>query len=99
MPSTQRRRGPISGPMMSVSVAAPARRRGPAAATTAALAAVLVLFGSAGLRADDPDALWNIVHGRCVPNLQTSGDPEPCAMVAFGDGIRQGYAVLKDLRG
>lgn len=47
----------------------------------------------------NPDALWDIVHGACVPNMQAHGDPAPCAMVALQDGIGRGYAALKDLRG
>jgi len=43
----------------------------------------------------DPDALWRIVHGECVPNLQQHGDPAPCAAVDLADGS----AVLKDLVG
>ncbi len=43
-------------------------------------------------RAADPDALWKIVHGRCVPDA-TAGDPAPCAEVAAD------WAVLKDIVG
>ncbi len=43
----------------------------------------------------DPDALWKIVHGQCVPNQQSTGNPAPCAEV----NLAVGYAVLKDLRG
>jgi len=47
----------------------------------------------------DPDALWKIVHGRCVPDQQQHGDPAPCALVALEAGEQQGYAVLKDRNG
>lgn len=47
----------------------------------------------------DPDALWKIVHGRCVQDQQQHGDPAPCALVAFDAGEQQGYAVLKDRNG
>ncbi len=47
----------------------------------------------------DPDALWKIVHGRCVPDQQQHGDPAPCALVALEAGEPQGYAVLKDRNG
>src|ERR1700758_5484462 len=42
----------------------------------------------------DPDALWTIVHDRCVPDQQQYGDPAPCAWVNLN-----GYAVLKDIAG
>ena len=43
-------------------------------------------------RAADPDALWKIVHGRCVPGA-AAGNPAPCAAVTAD------WAVLKDLVG
>jgi CDP-diacylglycerol pyrophosphatase len=60
--------------------------------------AVLVLvvassfLGIGGAQAD-PNALWDIVHNRCVPDQQQQGDPAPCALV------EPDYAVLKDLVG
>jgi CDP-diacylglycerol pyrophosphatase len=45
--------------------------------------------------ADDPDALWNIVGGQCVPNQQAKHDPSPCLAVDLAGG----YAVLKDQSG
>jgi CDP-diacylglycerol pyrophosphatase len=50
-------------------------------------------------QAYDPNALWKIVNGHCVPNQQAHGDPKPCAAVNLNDGVQQGYAVLKDLHG
>ncbi len=47
----------------------------------------------------DPNALWDIVHGQCVPNERQHGDPKPCAEVDLKSGIAIGYAVLKDIRG
>ena len=60
---------------------------------TAGLACLagLALVGSVA-RAADPDALWKIVHGRCVPNAQ-SGGPAPCQEVTTE------WAVLKDING
>jgi CDP-diacylglycerol pyrophosphatase len=58
-----------------------------------AAAAVLALVASA--RAGDPDALWKIVHDRCVPDQTAHGDPAPCAHVSV-DG---GFVVLKDRAG
>ncbi len=47
----------------------------------------------------DPNALWNIVHGQCVPNEQQHADPKPCAEVDLESGLTGGFAVLKDIRG
>jgi CDP-diacylglycerol pyrophosphatase len=47
----------------------------------------------------NPNALWSIVHGRCVPNEQQHGDPAPCAAVDLTQGDERGYAVLKDIIG
>jgi CDP-diacylglycerol pyrophosphatase len=49
--------------------------------------------------AADPDALWKIVSGKCVPNQQEHGAPAPCAEVDLTGGVDRGYAVLKDLIG
>ncbi|WP_419731223.1 CDP-diacylglycerol diphosphatase [Lichenicola sp.] len=42
----------------------------------------------------DPDALWKIVHGRCVPDMQANHTPAPCVGVDPA-----GSAVLKDIKG
>ena len=65
------------------------------------LATALVALSLAGCarRAADPNALWEIVHGQCVPGQQMHGDPAPCVEVDLRDGVGRGYAVLKDLRG
>jgi len=60
-----------------------------------AVGALLALPG----RAADPDALWRIVHDRCVPNAEKTGQPSPCALVDLERGADKGYAVLKDLVG
>lgn len=64
----------------------------------AAMAAGLLL-PSLTARAYDPNALWNIVHGACVPNQLAHGDPKPCVAVDLKNGVERGYAVLKDIRG
>jgi CDP-diacylglycerol pyrophosphatase len=46
-------------------------------------------------RAADPDALWKIVHDRCVPDEIAHTDPAPCESVSLAEG----YAILKDIRG
>ena len=47
----------------------------------------------------DPDALWKIVHGRCVPDQQEHGLPAPCARVDLSHGEQAGSVVLKDIKG
>ncbi len=59
-------------------------------------AAALVLFLIAfGARAEDPDILWKLVDGKCVPAAQAHLPPAPCTAV---DATR-GMAVLKDRAG
>jgi CDP-diacylglycerol pyrophosphatase len=55
----------------------------------------LALLAGAGLvaaRAANPDALWHIVHDRCVPDQIANGTPAPCTEV----DIKGGTALLKD---
>jgi CDP-diacylglycerol pyrophosphatase len=66
----------------------------------AAVSLLAMLLGVVGDgRADNPDALWRIVHDRCVPNQQAHADPEPCALVDLRGGGDRGYVILKDLVG
>jgi CDP-diacylglycerol pyrophosphatase len=65
----------------------------------AAVIAAVLLLPDAAARVFDSNALWNIVHGQCVPNQQQHGDPRPCAEVNLKDGVDRGYAVLKDING
>jgi CDP-diacylglycerol pyrophosphatase len=60
---------------------------------------ILLLTGNTTVRAADPDALWKLVHDRCVPDEQQHGDPAPCAVVVLGSGPITHYVVLKDMRG
>ncbi|MGH7120478.1 MAG: CDP-diacylglycerol diphosphatase [Acetobacteraceae bacterium] len=66
---------------------------------------VLALFGflllafSLAARAGNPDALWNIVHGQCVPDQQAHANPAPCTLVDLSAGVARGYVVLKDRAG
>ncbi|PEG42081.1 CDP-diacylglycerol diphosphatase [Mycolicibacterium agri] len=59
----------------------------------AALAVVLALVAAAPPAAADPNALWSIVAGQCVPDQRQHADPAPCALVTGT------YAVLKDIVG
>lgn len=54
---------------------------------------LLVSIGPAG--AGNPSALWQIVHGKCVPDEEATHDPAPCRAVE----LTHGFAVLKDIRG
>jgi CDP-diacylglycerol pyrophosphatase len=65
------------------------------AAATVVLGVAALLTAGPPARAADPDALWKIVHGRCVPDQQTNNDPKPCAAVDLAGG----YALLKDIVG
>jgi CDP-diacylglycerol pyrophosphatase len=65
----------------------------------AALLAVLAVSGCMPSAAADPNALWDIVNGQCVPDQQNRDNPAPCALVDLHDGEVRGYAVLKDLVG
>ena len=44
-------------------------------------------------------ALWEIVHGECVPHQLRGEGPAPCSLVDLQGGVEKGYAILKDLRG
>lgn len=61
------------------------------------------LFGAAILVrpaiAHDPDALWKIVHGRCLPSLQANHTPAPCVSIDIAGGETKGFAILKDIEG
>jgi hypothetical protein len=60
----------------------------------------IVLLGTAGSgHTADPDALWKLVHDKCVPAQEQNGDPAPCALVDLREGDARGYVVLKDLVG
>jgi CDP-diacylglycerol pyrophosphatase len=42
------------------------------------------------------DALWKIVHGRCLPDIETNGNPSPCLRGALAQGEANGFVILKD---
>jgi CDP-diacylglycerol pyrophosphatase len=72
------------------------RRRGVIAIAVVLLAGLALVAITA--RAD-PNVLWNIVHGQCVPDQQQHGNPSPCARVDLSGGEAAGFAVLKDIKG
>jgi CDP-diacylglycerol pyrophosphatase len=71
------------------------RRRG----GFARVALILACLAGGPARAHDADALWEIVHGQCVPDMQARRSPAPCALVSLDQGAARGYAALKDLDG
>lgn len=56
---------------------------------------LIALAGIGGAQAGNPHALWQIVHGQCVPHAEQHDGTGPCAVV----DENAGYALLKDLRG
>src|SRR6185437_7908397 len=42
---------------------------------------------------------WQIVHDKCVPDMQENYEPKPCSFVNLDSGVDRGYAVLKDIVG
>jgi CDP-diacylglycerol pyrophosphatase len=54
-----------------------------------------LLSGDAAAQASNPNVLWQIVHGQCVPDQRQHRDPKPCAEV----DLPGGFAVLKDIAG
>lgn len=63
---------------------------------TAAAAGLLIgLFGQVAAGQADPNKLWEIVHGQCVPSEQRHGSAKPCVAVSLAGG----FAILKDRSG
>ncbi len=66
-------------------------------------AAATILLGfllySLAAHSANPNVLWQIVHGQCVPDEQQHGEPKPCAEVDLNNGLARGFAVLKDING
>jgi CDP-diacylglycerol pyrophosphatase len=62
-----------------------------AAAVVVALACMAMVWARSG----NPDALWQIVHDRCVPDETANHDPAPCTQI----DLSQRWAVLKDAVG
>jgi CDP-diacylglycerol pyrophosphatase len=70
-------------------------------ALAAALLFVIVLFLGVSIRRQsaNADALWKIVHGRCVLDMQTKQNPSPCVSVDLAEGTANGVAIMKDKKG
>jgi CDP-diacylglycerol pyrophosphatase len=69
--------------------------------SAAILGAALLAVALAAVTAHsaNPNALREIVDGKCVPDMQQHGDPQPCAQVDLTGGTARGFAILKDIRG
>lgn len=70
------------------------RRTGMTLAILATLAGLVLFFFLS--RFLDPDALWKIVNGQCVPEQQRQAERRHCAEVDISKGVDRGFAVLKD---
>jgi CDP-diacylglycerol pyrophosphatase len=71
----------------------------PVATRVAVLVLLLLAAGLGRAGASDPDALWKIVHERCVPDQIAHDDPAPCAKVVLTPDEAKGWVVLKDRDG
>jgi CDP-diacylglycerol pyrophosphatase len=63
------------------------------------LAIISVIAVSIRRQTANADALWKIVHGRCVPDMKTKHNPAPCVSVNLAQGEAGGFAILKDAKG
>jgi CDP-diacylglycerol pyrophosphatase len=63
------------------------------------LLAVVCAALSARVARADPNALWLIVHGECVPHVEDGQGPKPCVTVYLDGGVAEGVVILKDLVG
>lgn len=52
-----------------------------------------------GVAHADANALWTLVHDRCVADLYEHHDPAPCSQVDLSGGEDHGWAILKDTVG
>lgn len=62
-------------------------------------AIISVIAVSIRQQSANADALWKIVHGRCVPDMKTKHNPAPCVSVNLAQGEAGGFAILKDAKG
>jgi CDP-diacylglycerol pyrophosphatase len=83
---------------MSDQVHSHSSRRALRPLTPVVVAGAIAAFFSVVFAADR-NALWTIVHDRCVPNETSHHDPAPCETVDLNGGEQQGYAILKDRNG
>ncbi len=73
--------------------------------TTLWLAAALLLIVIVAVtiigyrQASHANELWKIVHGSCVPDIESKHNPAPCVIVDVNQGEAGGFAILKDRTG
>lgn len=60
---------------------------------------LIVGFIAASKKKAKSDALWKIVHGRCLPDIKVNGNPSPCVSLALAQDENRGFAILKDAKG
>jgi CDP-diacylglycerol pyrophosphatase len=105
--SMRRPTSPVGNAMQAATMPVPAGRRTSGKLSgkfsgkfRGAALAIAAWVGSAGpAPAANPDALWEIVSEKCVPDQQQHHDPSPCAEVDLASGVARGHVVLKDLEG
>ena len=61
--------------------------------------AIFVIAVTSTWQITHADALWRIVHGGCVPDMQLNHVASPCVSVDLSRGVADGVAVLKDVKG
>jgi CDP-diacylglycerol pyrophosphatase len=75
------------------------RRAGRRISAVLGLSAWACVLAFASPARADPNALWRIVHGECVPHMNAGLGPKPCERVDLDGGVERGVAILKDLVG
>jgi CDP-diacylglycerol pyrophosphatase len=75
------------------------RRAGRRISAVLGLSAWACVLAFASPARADPNALWRIVHGECVPHMDAGLGPKPCERVDLDGGVERGVAILKDLVG
>lgn len=78
----------ITSAILAVALACALTASGAASAAT-------VVPRSEAFAAHDRNALWQIVHNACVPDMRLRGSPAPCSEV----DLRRGFVVFKDIIG
>ena len=49
--------------------------------------------------AQDRSAIWRVVKDKCVASHIDTGRPAPCVVIGHDPRTKQGYSVLKDIKG
>jgi len=70
-----------------------------ALASALLLGAIFVIAATSIWQVTHADALWKIVQGSCIPDMQRNRVASPCVSVDLSGGVANGVAVLKDVTG